>query len=246
MTRLIVTLEVSATIAIIVVSSFTVLAFVVSPRNQNHDHNHASVALPRFVPSRSSTPLCMVATVQDATSDAIDRMTKSVESVLQNMGSIRTGRASPAILDRVKCDYYGVETPINQMASISVPSAQQLTVEPFDKSTMGDIERAITDADIGLTPQNDGNVIRLNIPPLTEDRRKEMMKQCKAIGEEGKVAVRNIRRSGVEAIKKLEKAGDISEDESKLGQDEIQKTTDAKVKEIDAIVTKKEKEVMTV
>merc|ERR1719261_42536 len=121
-------------------------------------------------------------------------MSKSVESVVQNLGTIRTGRASPAILDRVKVDYYGAETPVNQMASISVPSSQQLSVDPYDKSTLADIERAIIDADIGLTPMNDGNLIRLNIPALTEDRRKEMLKQCKAIGEEGKVAIRNIRR----------------------------------------------------
>jgi ribosome recycling factor len=200
----------------------------------------------RFSCTSRVPPLFMAETVKDATSDAIERMSKSVDSVVQNLNTIRTGRASPAILDRVKAEYYGVETPINQMASISVPSAQQLTVEPFDKSTLGAIERAIVEADIGLTPQNDGMLIRLNIPSLTEERRKEMMKQCKAIGEEGKVAIRNIRRSSVDAIKKLEKAGDISEDESKSGQDQIQKTTDAKVKEIDDIVAKKEKEVMTV
>ncbi|KAG7361797.1 ribosome recycling factor [Nitzschia inconspicua] len=202
-------------------------------------------------PLRASFPpkcvsLSMVATVQDATGDVVERMGKSVESVIQNLSTIRTGRASPAILDRVKADYYGVETPINQMATITTPSAQQLTIDPFDKSTLGTIERAIIDSDVGLTPQNDGIVIRLNVPDLTEDRRKEMMKQCKAIGEEGKVAIRNIRRSGVDAIKKLEKAGEISEDESKNGQEEIQKMTDAKVKEIDGIVAKKEKEVMTV
>jgi ribosome recycling factor len=196
--------------------------------------------------SHSLFPLHMAETVKDATSDAVERMSKSVESVVQNLSTIRTGRASPSILDRVKADYYGVETPINQMATIAVPSAQQLTVDPFDKSQLGKIERAIIEADIGLTPQNDGSLIRLNIPDLTEDRRKEMLKQVKAIGEEGKVAIRNIRRSGVDAIKKLEKAGDISEDESKDGQDQIQKTTDKKVKEIDDIVTKKEKEVMTV
>jgi ribosome recycling factor len=214
-----------------------VSAFVVQPLPSSSSAHHQRTTW---------SSLTMVATVQDASKDAVDRMSKSVESVIQNLATIRTGRASPAILDRVKCDYYGVETPINQMASISVPSAQQLTVDPFDKSTIGDIERAIIEADIGLTPQNDGNLIRLNIPELTEDRRKEMMKQCKAIGEEGKVAVRNIRRSSVDAIKKLEKAGDISEDESKSGQDDIQKTTDAKIKEIDTIVSKKEKEVMTV
>lgn len=209
-----------------------------------------AVSVASFVPSYNrfatrSLPL-FVGSIEEATLDAEERMEKSVESVIQNMGTIRTGRASPQILDRVKCDYYGAETPINQMASISVPSAQQLTVDPFDKSTLGDIERAIIDAEIGLTPQNDGNIIRLNIPALTEDRRKEMLKQCKAIGEEGKVAVRNIRRSNVDAVKKLEKSSEISEDESKDAQDEIQKLTDKSVKSIDSIVDKKEKEVMTV
>mmetsp|Transcript_13822 Transcript_13822/g.28526 ORF Transcript_13822/g.28526 Transcript_13822/m.28526 type:complete len:225 (-) Transcript_13822:220-894(-) len=196
--------------------------------------------------SRGLPSLFMAESIEEATLDAEEKMEKSVESVLSNMNSIRTGRASPAILDLVKADYYGVESPISQMATISVPSAQQLTVEPFDKSTIGDIERAIMEADIGLTPQNDGNAIRLNIPSLTEDRRKEMMKQCKAIGEDGKVAIRNIRRKTVDAIKKLEKSGDASEDESKQTQDEVQKMTDAKVKEVDDIVSKKEKEVMTV
>jgi ribosome recycling factor len=149
-------------------------------------------------------------------------------------------------LDRVKCDYYGAPTPINQMASISVPSAQQLSVDPYDKSVLGDIERAIIDADIGLTPMNDGNIIRLNIPALTEERRKEMLKQCKAIGEEGKVAIRNIRRGCVESVKKLEKSGDISEDEGLDGLDAVQKLTDARTKEIDEIVAKKEKDIMTV
>ena len=178
--------------------------------------------------------------------DAEERMTKSVSSVVDNMGTVRTGRASPQILDRVKCDYYGAETPLNQMATISVPSSQQLQIDPYDKSVMPDIERAIMDADLGLTPQNDGSVIRLNIPEMSEDRRKEMLKLCKAIGEEGKVAVRNIRRSSVDSIKKLEKAGDISEDDSKGSQAEVQTMTDKKVKEIDAVVDRKEKEVMKV
>jgi ribosome recycling factor len=202
-----------------------------------------------FTPSlpgpRRGLPL-FITSVDEATVDAEERMEKSVESVLQNMGTVRTGRASPQMLDRVKCDYYGAETPINQLATISVPSAQQLTVTPFDKGSLRDIERAIIDADLGLTPQNDGNAIRLNIPELTEDRRKEMLKQCKAIGEEGKVAVRNIRRSSVESIKKLEKNGAVSEDESKGAQEDIQKLTDKKVKEIDELVGKKEKEVMKI
>lgn len=180
------------------------------------------------------------------TMDAEDRMSKSVDSVRTNLGTIRTGRASSTILDRVKADYYGVETPINQMATISVPSAQQLTVDPYDKSMVGEIEKAITEADLGLTPNNDGTIIRINIPSLTEDRRKEMLKQCKGLGEEGKVAIRNIRRDGVDSIKKLEKSGDIGEDEMKDGLDAMQKMTDRKTKEVDEIVAAKEKEVMKV
>lgn len=201
---------------------------------------------PLFIANRGLPTLLMAESAEEAELEAIERMDKSVESVLQNMNTIRTGRANPSMLDRVKADYYGCETPLNQMASISAPSAQQLTVEPFDKSALADIERAIMESDLGLTPQNDGNVIRLNIPSLTEDRRKEMMKQCKAIGEDGKVAIRNIRRKAVDAFKKFEKAGEMSEDESKSSQDDIQKMTDAKVKEIDEIVEKKEKEVMKV
>jgi len=132
------------------------------------------------------------------------------------------------------------------MASISVPNSQQLTISPFDKSVMGDIERAIVESDLGLNPNNDGDIIRINIPAITEDRRKELLKQCKSIGEDGKVSVRNVRRDGVDSVKKMEKAGDIGEDESKGSQDDIQKLTDKSVKEIDSIVKNKEKDVMTV
>jgi len=152
-----------------------------------------------------------------------------------------------AILDLVKVDYYGAETPLNQLASIGVPNAQQLTIEPYDKSAMADIERAIMDSpNLGLTPQNDGSLIRLNIPSLTEERRKEMLKTCKSLGEDGKVSIRNIRRKVVEQIKRMEKKGDIGEDDSKEVQDDIQKMTDTNVKAIEAIVTRKEKDVMTV
>jgi ribosome recycling factor len=184
--------------------------------------------------------------VKDITSKTEERMEKSVEAVKQNMMTIRTGRANASMLDRVRVDYYGVETPVNQMATISVPSAQQLTLDPYDKSTCNDIEKAIMEAGLGLTPNSDGSVIRINIPSLTEDRRKEMLKQCKAMGEEGKVAVRNIRRDGVDSVKKMEKDGAIGEDQSLDGQDTMQKLTDQKVKEIDNVVAKKEKEVMTV
>lgn len=184
--------------------------------------------------------------VKEVTDDADSRMTKSVDSVKTNLATIRTGRASASILDRIKVDYYGVATPLNQMATVSVPSAQQLSVDPYDKSTMNEIEKAISESGLGLSPNNDGAVIRINIPELTEDRRKDMMKQCKSIGEEGKVAIRNVRRDGVEVIKKLEKATTIGKDEMQDGLDLMQKMTDKKVKEIDDIVAKKEKEVSKV
>jgi ribosome recycling factor len=198
-------------------------------------------------PRRKMHVLYAAATsIKEITDEASERMSKSIESVKLSLTSIRTGRASASILDRVKVDYYGAMTPLNQVASISVPSAQQLSVDPYDKKSLGDVERAIMEADLGLTPTNDGSVIRINIPPLTEDRRKDLLKQCKQIGEEGKVAVRNVRRDGVDTVKKFEKAGTIGEDEMKDGLDVMQKMTDKNVKEIDDIVAKKEKEIMTV
>mmetsp|Transcript_18292 Transcript_18292/g.26265 ORF Transcript_18292/g.26265 Transcript_18292/m.26265 type:complete len:226 (+) Transcript_18292:56-733(+) len=194
-----------------------------------------------------SLPLRMVTeSVEEALMDAEDRMQKSVDSVKVNLQTIRTGRAASNMLDRVQVQYYGASTPLNQLASISVPSAQQLNIDPYDKSCLVDIEKALVESGLGLTPNNDGSLIRINIPSLTEDRRKDMLKQCKAIGEDGKVAVRNIRRDGVDSIKKLQKASTIGEDECKDGQDEIQKMTDKSIKEIDTIISKKEKDVMTV
>ena len=136
------------------------------------------------------------------TMDANERMDKTMSNLAENLSTVRTGRANPNMLDRVEADYYGAMTPINQMATISVPSSQQLQIAPFDKSSLVDIEKAIIYAGLGFTPSNDGNVIRINIPTLTEDRRKELLKQCKAIGEEAKVAIQNIRRDGVDSIKK--------------------------------------------
>jgi len=175
-----------------------------------------------------------------------ERMIKSVDSVSQNLQTIRTGRANPKMLDRVMVEYYGAPTPLNQLASVSVPSSSQLVVEAYDKSSLADIEKGIIMSDVGLTPNSDGNVIRINIPPLTEDRRKDMLKQCKAMAEDGKVAVRNVRRDAVDKVKKLEKASELSEDQSKDGQDSIQKLTDKYIKNIDEIVAKKEQEVMKV
>ena len=197
--------------------------------------------------SKTSTPLKMVnEEVEMVTLDAEERMQKSIESVKKNLSTIRTGRASASLLDRVVVDYYGAPTPLNQMASISVSSSQQLTVTPYDKSATADVERAIMESDLGLTPNNDGDLIRINIPALTEDRRKEMLKLCKGIGEDGKVAIRNVRRDGVDAIKKMEKASDIGQDESLDGLDEMQKYTDQSIKEIDNLVKAKEEEVMKV
>lgn len=179
------------------------------------------------------------------TIDANERMDKTMSNLADNLSTVRTGRANPSMLDRVEADYYGAMTPINQMATISVPSSQQLQISPFDKSSIADIEKAIIYAGLGFTPSSDGNVIRINIPTLTEDRRKELLKQCKAIGEEAKVAIRNIRRDGVESIKKMEKAGDLGKDQALDGQDEIQKMTDKHIKMVDDAVAKKEKEVST-
>jgi ribosome recycling factor len=177
--------------------------------------------------------------------DAEERMDKTMSNLLENLSTIRTGRANPSMLDRVEVDYYGAMTPINQMATISVPSSQQLQISPFDKSSLTDIEKAIIYSGLGFTPSNDGSVIRINIPQLTEERRKELLKQCKSIGEEAKVAVRNIRRDGVDSIKKMEKAGDLGKDQALDGIDAIQKSTDDHVKRIDETVAKKEKEVTT-
>lgn len=179
------------------------------------------------------------------TMDADERMDKTISNLAENLSTIRTGRANPNMLDRVEADYYGAMTPINQMATISVPSSQQLQIAPFDKSSVADIEKAIIYAGLGFTPTSDGNVIRINIPQLTEERRKDLLKQCKQIGEEAKVAIRNIRRDCVDSIKKMEKAGDLGKDQALDGIDAVQKTTDDHVKVVDNSVAKKENEVTT-
>ncbi len=196
--------------------------------------------------SSSSALLAAFESTDEVEMDMEERYLKTVESVKKNLNTIRTGRANPSILDLVSVSYYGADTPLNQLASISVPNSQQLQVEPFDKSVTADVEKAIIESDLGLTPNSDGSVIRINIPQITEERRKELLKKCKALGEDGKVAIRNVRRDAVDSVKKMEKKGDIGEDESKGSQDGIQKVTDKYVKEIDDIVAKKEKDVMTV
>lgn len=176
---------------------------------------------------------------------AEDRMKKAIQSLKKELASLRAGRAAPALLDRIQVEYYGTPTPLNQLANINTPDPRTLVIQPWDKSVLGDIEKAILKSELGLTPSNDGNLIRINIPMLTEERRTELVKTTRKYGEEGKVAIRNIRRDANDEIKKLEK-GDISEDEARDLQDEIQKLTDRFVAEVDQVLAGKEKEIMEV
>ncbi|SFS54488.1 ribosome recycling factor [Marininema halotolerans] len=178
--------------------------------------------------------------------DQTDRMEKSIQTLKRDLATLRAGRATPALLDKVTVEYYGSEMPINQTANISTPEPRLLLIQPWDKSSLSEIERAILKSDLGLTPSNDGNVIRIAIPALTEQRRAELVKVAKKTGEEAKVAIRNIRRDGNDEVKKLEKSGDISEDDARRGQEEIQKLTDRFIKEADQVVEAKEKEIMEV
>lgn len=170
------------------------------------------------------------------------RMGKSIEALMHELTTVRTGRANPNILERVSVEYWGDMTPINQVANISVVEGRQLVIKPYDRSTLKAIDRAILEADLGLNPQNDGQIIRIVIPPLTEDRRKELVKQVSKMAEQAKVAIRNVRRDTNEAIKK----GDFPEDEEKRAIEKVQKQTDEYIKKIDQIVKDKEKDIMTV
>ncbi len=174
------------------------------------------------------------------------KMEDSVQFLEEDLKTYRVGKANPSILNNVSVDYYGTPTPVSQVASVTVPDARTIAIQPWERSMIPAIEKAILNANLGFTPQNNGEVIRCPVPPLTEERRKELIKKAKATGENIKVAVRNARRDGVDALKKAEKAGDFSEDVRKEGEDEVQKITDAKVKAIDELVNAKEKEIMTV
>ncbi|SDW52295.1 ribosome recycling factor [Marininema mesophilum] len=178
--------------------------------------------------------------------DQTERMEKSIQTLKRDLASLRAGRASPALLDKITVEYYGSEMPINQMANISTPEPRLLLIQPWDKSSLNEIERAIQKSDLGLTPSNDGTLIRIAIPALTEQRRAELVKVAKKTGEEAKVAIRNIRRDANDEVKKLEKDGDISEDEARRAQEEVQKLTDRFIKEADQAVEAKEKEIMEV
>ena len=176
---------------------------------------------------------------------AEERMEKAIAALKKELTSLRAGRASPSLLDRVQVEYYGTMTPVNQLATINTPDARTIIIQPWDKSAMSAIEKALLKSELGLTPTNDGSVIRLSIPPLTEERRAELVKLTKKYGEEAKVATRNIRRDANDEIKKLEKTS-ITEDESRRYQDEIQKMTDKFIAEIDKVLAAKEKEIMEV
>jgi ribosome recycling factor len=185
-------------------------------------------------------------TVDTAMQDGTHKMEQAVAHLREDLGSIRTGRASPAVLHRITVEYYGTPVPLNQLANVNVPEPRLLQVTPFDKSAIGAIEKAIQSSDLGITPNNDGNVIRLAFPPLTEERRKELVKQVHHRAEDGRVAVRNVRRHTKEELEKLERDGGISEDDLIRAEKELQKLTDRFVAEIDEMQGHKEQELMEV
>ena len=185
-------------------------------------------------------------TIDDSMRDAEHKMDQAVAHLKDDLAGVRTGRATPAVLNRVQVEYYGTPVPLNQLASINVPEPRLLQVQPFDKSAIAAIEKAIQTSDLGITPNNDGNVIRLAFPPLTEERRRELVKQVHGRAEDGRVAVRNVRRHAKEELEKLERAGDISEDDLQRAEKDLQKLTDRFVTEIDQIQGHKEQELMEV
>jgi ribosome recycling factor len=187
-----------------------------------------------------------VSIIDDFLTDAREHMDKSVDATRGKFGSVRTGRATPALLDRITVDYYGTQTPLKQLATVSAPEARLLTVQPYDKSSIKAIERAIQESDVGLTPNNDGQVIRLQVPELTEERRKQLVKVVRSLAEEGKVAIRNIRRDVMHDLRELRDAGEAGSDDEHRAEEALQKLTDEKVKELDALVKSKEEEILEV
>ena len=175
-----------------------------------------------------------------------EKMNKTISVLQENFAEVRAGRANPAILNKIKVDYYGTPTPINQVAGISVPEARLIVIQPWDASLLKEIEKEILKAEIGINPNNDGKVIRLNFPELTQERRKDLVKDIKKMAEESKVSIRSVRREGIDEAKKMQKDSLITEDELKSAEDQIQKITDAKIAEIDKVLAEKEKEVMSV
>jgi ribosome recycling factor len=183
---------------------------------------------------------------QEATHQAKDKMEKSIVSLQQNLAKLRTGRASLAVLDGIKVDYYGTLSPLNQVASLAIPEPRLITIQPWETNLLQTIEKAIEKANIGLTPNNDGKIIRLPIPQLTEERRKEIVKSLKAMAEEARVAIRHVRRDANEVLKKLQKDSKITEDELKKGTEQIQKMTDETISQVDKIAENKEQDIMKV
>jgi ribosome recycling factor len=187
-----------------------------------------------------------VTAIDDFLADARRRMDRSIEATHQEFNSIRTGRASPALLDRISIEYYGTPTPLKSLASISAPEPRMLTVQPFDPGSMKAIERAIQESDLGLTPSNDGKMIRLPIPALTEERRKELVKVVRRVGEDGKVAIRNVRRDVMQHLRDLVVNGEVGDDEERRAEQQVQKLTDEHTKSIDDLLKVKESEIMEV
>jgi ribosome recycling factor len=184
--------------------------------------------------------------IDDLLADAKERMDKSVASTKNEFATVRTGRATPHLLDRITVDYYGAQTPLAQVANVAASEARMLTVTPYDKSVIGAIEKAILESDVGLTPSNDGNVIRLNIPDLTEERRREMVKVVHGVAEEGRIAVRNVRRDVMADLREMKKEGEAGADDEHRAETALQKLTDAAIGEIDSLLKGKEEEILEV
>jgi ribosome recycling factor len=184
--------------------------------------------------------------IDELLEDAKERMAKTVEAIRHEFATVRTGRASPALLDRITVDYYGAQTPLKQLATINAPEARLLSVQPYDKSSIKSIEKAIMESDVGLTPNNDGSVIRLAVPELTEERRKQLVKVVHSIAEEGRVGVRNIRRDVMHDLRELKSEGEVGSDEEHRAEQELQKLTDGKISELDALMKNKEAEILEV
>jgi ribosome recycling factor len=184
--------------------------------------------------------------IDDFLGDATQRMDKSVDATHEHFNSVRTGRATPALLDRINVDYYGTPTPLKNLATISAPEARLLTIQPFDPTSVKQIEKTIQESDLGLTPSNDGKIIRLPIPQLTEERRKELVKVVRHMAEEGRVAVRNVRRDAIKHLEELVKNGSVGDDEERAAETRVQKLTDEHVAKIDDLLKRKEAEIMEV
>jgi ribosome recycling factor len=184
--------------------------------------------------------------IDELLQDARDHMEKSVDATRHKFGSVRTGRASTALLDRITVDYYGAPTPLKQLATVNAPEARLLTVQPYDKSSIKNIERAIQESDVGLTPNNDGQIIRLQVPELTEERRRDLVKVVRNLAEEGRVAIRNIRRDVMHDLRELRDAGEAGSDDEHRAEEALQKLTDDKINELDAVLKAKEEEILEV